>query len=503
MTGVGGAPGVIATALALFLLAGLHDVGDGARLGAGMARDEARGSRSSWIMKPFRIGPRGDTPPENPKPPRVGRVPGARGLPVGLSRRLKPEDIVMQGKAYGESLEQAVDQLRGATKVMVLSGAGMSTTAGIPDFRSPGGLYESSAMLLDRVTYLEDAAKPVRWQRQMLENDVKNALTLEYFSVNPLPYHEMRRGLILGSAAGQWKCTIGHVFPEVLNRNGKLQLLASQNIDGLDHKVVSDKSKLYNPHGLISVLVSEPLSKTGPSDILSTDPESPVYKKYVELVRSNIKDIYADLPVRQGRSIWPGPPKNSTPITLAMLDDVLGGASYERASKAEAQAGRYSVKPGSVQFDRPLWTNNAAGEECDAFGMVEDIDLLLIMGTSLSGLTIDYLAHSAGPLRKPRIVFDMTTAPVDSIKSIGPWSEKYDSLLRGSIDKSILDVMARLGWLDQLYDFLPYLCLSSLKLLKDFVATDEAAAPQKGRAEEIERAIAAEVERERGFYGEE
>ena len=83
--------------------------------------------------------------------------------------------------------------------------------------------------------------------KQLLCSQVRSALTYEFFSVNPVPYHEMRRGLIIGLGEGQWKLTIAHVLPELLNRNQKLQLLASQNIDGLDHKVVSDKSKLYNP----------------------------------------------------------------------------------------------------------------------------------------------------------------------------------------------------------------------------------------------------------------
>lgn len=33
---------------------------------------------------------------------------------------------------------------------------------------------------------------------------VKNALTNQLFQHNPLPYHEMRRGFILGLGAGQW-----------------------------------------------------------------------------------------------------------------------------------------------------------------------------------------------------------------------------------------------------------------------------------------------------------
>ena len=136
-------------------------------------------------------------------------------------------------------LEAAVQLFKRAKRCIVLSGAGMSTAAGIPDFRSPGGLYGTSEALLQRFTFLDGVSRPADWQRAMLESDVRDALTYSFFSVNPLPYHEMRRGLIVGLGEGQWKPTIAHIFPEMLNRNGKLHLLASQNIDGLDHRARS------------------------------------------------------------------------------------------------------------------------------------------------------------------------------------------------------------------------------------------------------------------------
>eukprot|EP00443_Scrippsiella_acuminata_P127414 CAMPEP_0115742540 /NCGR_PEP_ID=MMETSP0272-20121206/90584_1 /TAXON_ID=71861 /ORGANISM="Scrippsiella trochoidea, Strain CCMP3099" /LENGTH=370 /DNA_ID=CAMNT_0003187273 /DNA_START=1 /DNA_END=1110 /DNA_ORIENTATION=+ len=370
----------------------------------------------------------------------------------------------------------------------------MSTAAGIPDFRSPGGLYGTSSMLLDRFTYLEKATKPPEWQRSQLERDIKSALLYSVFSVNPLPYHEMRRGFMIGLGEGQWKLTLGHVFPEILNRNGKLHLLASQNIDGLDHKVVSDKSKLYNPHGLMSVLVSEPSCTR-----LCDSPESPIYQRYIELVKTNIKDIYTDLPARKGKSshLWPGPEK-STPITLAMFGDLLP-AELKTASEREVETGKFSVKPGSVLFDSYLWTHNAAGQRCDAMDEVDNCDLVLVMGTSLSGLSIDNVAHKAGYLNKPRLVFDMTRAPIESLERNGKWSAERDCHLQGNLDESVLNILLATQWLTLVFDYLPHLCLGSLKTLRQFVQDNVRGEPIGEYLAKIDGAIQQEVEREKHF----
>ena len=399
---------------------------------------------------------------------------------------------------FETSMETAVGHIQNAKKIIVLSGAGMSTAAGIPDFRSPGGLYGTSERLLDNFTWLDGASRPADWQRRALSADVRDALTLNFFSVNPLPYHEMRRGLIIGLGEGQWKLTLAHVLPELLNRHNKLHLLASQNIDGLDHKVVSDKSKLYNPHGLMSTLVSEPYEDR-PEEFLATEVHCEVYQKYVQLVKDNVRDIYADLPARKGKSshLWPGP-QESTPITLEMFGDLL--PERFKAAKQREGRGTYSVKPGSVLFDRTLWTRNAAGQKCSAFEELESADLVLVMGTSLSGLTIDNVAHMArGSI--PRIVFDMTTAPVQSLRNYGGFEAPMDVFLQGKLDITVLTLAEGLGWLDELAsDYLSHLCLNSLRAMEGFIEER----PEKAALlDAIRRAIAAEVEREKRFYGDE
>ena len=52
-----------------------------------------------------------------------------------------------------DACRQAAALLRTARRVVVLTGAGISTESGIPDFRSPGGLwsrYDPSKLTFDR-----------------------------------------------------------------------------------------------------------------------------------------------------------------------------------------------------------------------------------------------------------------------------------------------------------------------------------------------------------------
>jgi NAD-dependent histone deacetylase SIR2 len=56
---------------------------------------------------------------------------------VALSRILRRREKLSQ---YN-SVSDAVNLLRNAKNIIVLSGAGISTSCGIPDFRSANGLY--------------------------------------------------------------------------------------------------------------------------------------------------------------------------------------------------------------------------------------------------------------------------------------------------------------------------------------------------------------------------
>lgn len=117
-------------------------------------------------------------------------------------------DKLLQYNTIGD----AIDLINKSRKILVLSGAGISTSAGIPDFRSRNGIY-------------------VQIHAQYPElNDPKSMFDINYFRKDPRPFYQFARALY----PGQYQPTTGHKFIKAIELHHKLLRNYSQNIDTLE-----------------------------------------------------------------------------------------------------------------------------------------------------------------------------------------------------------------------------------------------------------------------------
>mmetsp|Transcript_34052 Transcript_34052/g.93940 ORF Transcript_34052/g.93940 Transcript_34052/m.93940 type:complete len:337 (+) Transcript_34052:71-1081(+) len=111
-------------------------------------------------------------------------------------------------------------------RVVVMTGAGISTSAGIPDFRSEGtGLYENLSRF--------DLPSP------------ESIFDLEYFMERPAAFYELCREIW----PGNYEPTPCHYFIRLLHEKGILLRCYTQNIDSLERQAGLPAEKIVAAHG--------------------------------------------------------------------------------------------------------------------------------------------------------------------------------------------------------------------------------------------------------------
>jgi NAD-dependent deacetylase len=119
------------------------------------------------------------------------------------------------------ALDVLVDAWRDASSVVVLTGAGLSTASGIPDFRSPGGRWERYQPVPLPDFLASEEARATYWR-------YKGETWQLIRAAAPNPAHEALADLA---------------------RAGRIDLLVTQNVDGLHERSGCPADRLVNIHG--------------------------------------------------------------------------------------------------------------------------------------------------------------------------------------------------------------------------------------------------------------
>lgn len=105
----------------------------------------------------------------------------------------------------GTSIERLQALIQGAATIVPFTGAGISTECGIPDFRSPGGLWSKN--------------RPIQFEDFLASQEARN--------------ESWRRRFAMADEFGDARPGRGHLALASLYRAGKVPAVVTQNIDNL------------------------------------------------------------------------------------------------------------------------------------------------------------------------------------------------------------------------------------------------------------------------------
>ena len=137
-----------------------------------------------------------------------------------------------------EQIETVHEWISQARRVVVLTGAGISTESGIPDFRGPQGVWTRdprAEKLSDIRYYMSDPeVRKLSWQTRVAH------------------------------PAWNAKPNAGHLALVALEKSGRLHALITQNIDGLHQRAGNSPERVIEVHGTMHEVVCMQCGWRGP-----------------------------------------------------------------------------------------------------------------------------------------------------------------------------------------------------------------------------------------------
>lgn len=206
--------------------------------------------------------------------------------PLTIHSPQLPDGIKSLFAQYIKDSLTVVDALVGmieagkAKNIIVMAGAGISTAAGIPDFRTPGtGLYDNLQKF--------DLPYP------------EAIFTMDYFRQDPKPFYVLAKELY----PGQFTPTLTHFFVKLLADKGLLLRNYTQNIDCLERVTGTDSELIVEAHGsfhtahCIKKRCNQEYSQEWMEDKIFQD-KPPACEKCQSLVKPDITFFGEGLPSR-------------------------------------------------------------------------------------------------------------------------------------------------------------------------------------------------------------
>ncbi|GAA6010683.1 hypothetical protein JCM10207_005796 [Rhodosporidiobolus poonsookiae] len=267
-----------------------------------------------------------------------------RMLKIACSRILRNREKL---EAFNTP-DDVVSLIRRSKKILILTGAGVSTSCGIPDFRSPTGLY--ARLKEDPLLNAE------------LDNS-QDMFDLAFFKEKPTVFYSFAKEIYPSNFVPS-PC---HRFVRLLELNDRLLRNYTQNIDGLFEQV--DVENMINCHSSFATASCLLCRRRFPGLAIEAD----VYASRVPLCPFCTAEQQAEEAARAEE-----PPRKKKKKAHKWDDDSDDEEDERLAARGEWE-GKALIKPDitffgealSDEFDRSLLADR------------DKVDLCIVMGTSL------------------------------------------------------------------------------------------------------------------------
>ncbi|CAG5104905.1 Oidioi.mRNA.OKI2018_I69.chr1.g1657.t1.cds [Oikopleura dioica] len=287
------------------------------------------------------------------------------------------------------SLEEIVELIQKSKNIMILTGAGISVSCGIPDFRSKNGLYAKLAVDFPELP------------------DPQSMFCLQFFKGDQRPFFRFAKEIYPGS----FQPSPSHKFIAELEKRGKLLRNFTQNIDGLEQE--AGIQNVIQCHGHFHTATC--LDPNCKARYKSSDIKEEIFAQRIPRCKK----------LRTKKRLIPRPKEKSEIPTVLTKEE-----SFETY---EDECGSV-IKPDIVFFGEslPKHFHKAMVDEKDK------ADLLIVMGSSLK----------VGPVNEIPDALDSSVPAILINRESLRYASEFDGELLGNCDDIVAVLANKLGWSD-------------------------------------------------------
>lgn len=350
-------------------------------------------------------------------------------LTLAMTREIQKRAKLMK---YN-TIDDAVELLKRSKNIIVLTGAGISTSLGIPDFRSKGtGLYSK----------LEHLGL----------SDPQEVFDINIFRQDPNIFYSVARDILPNTE----RFSPTHAFIALLQQKGKLLTNYSQNIDNLEAKAGIHPDKLVQCHGSFATATCVKCGYKVPGESIFPEIKAgriPRCRKCAQGSRttnnsSRKRKLGRDGTEKKPRRVKPGEydsnsdsefdhPSSNQFSSSNNNDDIDIYSSNEHGSST---IGCGVMKPDITFFGEALpdeFSTRLTEHDRDL------VDLVIVIGTSLKVAPVSEVVPFLPP-HIPQIYISRT--PVSHVN--------FDIDLLGDCDVVVSELCKRAGW-DLKHEMIP------------------------------------------------